>query len=130
MESLKKYATLMPVPCSEKRPMFPHAGDQWTQRKYFEFEQTGKAHELCALLYNLVVVDVDSFQLADKWEVLFPELVCAPCDKTPRGRHYWFRRSQYCDRFGYFDGAGQKVPMIDFKSITSKGTAGKIYPNP
>jgi hypothetical protein len=40
-----------------------------------------------------------------------------------KGRHYFFR-SKLADEGGYYDGAGQRIQKVDFKTICSNGTGG------
>ena len=51
-------------------------------------------------------------------------------ERTNRGFHYWFKRPAIADSLGYFDGAAQREPKIDFKSICSTGTSGVILVAP
>ncbi|PNH06390.1 hypothetical protein TSOC_007261 [Tetrabaena socialis] len=44
-------------------------------------------------------------------------------EETKKGRHYFFRRPDYCDAEGYFDGARQiSGVVVDFKSVCTSGT--------
>ena len=125
----EKYAPLdlpMPLPVGEKRPMYSHASGQWSRRKLREFEKLGKKHDMGILLHDLCVVDVDSTEIADELEKAFPVLETTPCEQTPRGRHYWFKRSPLCDENEFTDGANQVIEGVDFKTISSRGTGGLV----
>lgn len=120
---------LMPVRRGEKCPMFPHRGGCWSWKSFDEFAGEGKRpppHDVCVLLSDLCVVDVDDIDTARKLEERFPVLREVPREVTRRGMHYWFVRSDEADRDGYYDGPGQRMSGVDFKTRCSNGTRGVI----
>ena len=82
------------------------------------------------LLYDLCVIDVDTVHAADALEAAFPELAHVPMEVTARGRHYLFARSPLADAHGYFAGAAQRTPSIDFKSRAWGGGSGFLVVAP
>lgn len=82
------------------------------------------------LLRDLCVVDVDTFADADALEARFPELRAAPAEATARGRHYFFTRSPLADEHGYYDGAAQRTPTVDFKTRAWGGGSGFVVVAP
>jgi hypothetical protein len=84
-------------------------------------------HDYCIILHDICVVDVDSEEQVAQLLSLFPEeLEWCPTVKTKRGRHFYFTRPPYADEEGYYDGAGQRIKGIDFKSVHSTGTGGVV----
>ena len=134
LERLAPNDLLMPVARGGKHPMFPHKDGRWSrQQSESEFRKNATAAadaDVCVLLKDLCVVDVDSERVAVALEAEFPELSAAPMEQTRRGRHYWFRRSAECDAGGYYDGAAQVREKVDFKTRTSTGTAGVVVVAP
>ena len=143
VERLKTYLkplypgdVLMPTPPGEKHPMFPHRDGQWgwaESDRYFaairqcpSFIKNTCAIGVAVVLRDLCVIDVDSVAQANALEARFPVLRTVPCEATQRGRHYWFERPEDADRLGYYDGAGQREPGIDFKSVCRSGTGGIV----
>ena len=51
---------------------------------------------------------MDTEEQADALEKAYPILLTTPCEKTKRGRHYFFARSDLCDADGYYDGHSQR----------------------
>jgi hypothetical protein len=82
------------------------------------------------LLYDLCVIDVDTQADADALEARFPELAAAPMATTSRGRHYYFSRSPLADAHGYYDGAAQRTPNVDFKTRAGGGGSGFVVMAP
>ena len=131
LERLAPNDLLMPVSRGSKHPMFSHKGNQWSRDKFQDFVNCCKEpFDVCVLLRDLCVIDVDSHEIAQQLEARFPELLTAPMETTRHGRHYWFKRSPLCDELGYFDGAAQIQPKIDFKTVCSTGTSGIIVVAP
>lgn len=123
---------LMPVDKNTKRPKFQHKDNAWTKEcldKFLECNMSNK-FDWCIILKNLCVIDFDDAALADEYEMRFPELLNAPMEVTSRGRHYWFVRPDFADVDGYYDGAGQREPKVDFKSVHSTGTGGIVVVGP
>jgi hypothetical protein len=137
---LRHYApldVLMPVRRGQNQPMFMHQGRSWTWRKLDEYLRRGGAGgadeppvDACVLLQDLCVVDVDTLARADELERRFPVLRAAPTGGTARGRHYWFLRSDECDRDGFYDGPGQVQRGVDFKTRCATGTCGVVVVAP
>jgi hypothetical protein len=134
VEALRREAprdVLMPVKIGSKHPMFPHQASRWSWFKFDQFVARGVGDfDVCVILQDLCVIDVDSNEIADDLEEEFPVLKTVPMEQTGRGRHYWFRRSSKCDQDGYYDGAAQVSKLIDFKTRTSCGTGGVIMVAP
>jgi hypothetical protein len=123
---------VMPVAAPKKAPRFAHAAGQWSWRKldqHLELQQQQQQQKeeedaFCVLLHDLCVVDVDDPELARALERDHPELRTTTArEETPRGFHYWFRRSALCDAEGFFDGAAQVRKGVDFKTRCSTGAA-------
>lgn len=120
---------LMPVKSGYKHPEYHHKGDTWSWSRY-EALQTRYDGDVCVLLNQLCVVDIDDSGVAAEMVKRFPVLLEAPCECTAKGFHYWFTRPSVADDLGYFDGAGQREPKIDFKAVCSTGTSGVIVVAP
>ena len=72
---------------------------------------------------------VDSLESHEIREAL---AVC-PVQTTKKGRHYIFRRPDWADAEGYWDGArqhGTKGPAVDLKTRCSTGTRGVLAVSP
>lgn len=118
---------LMPVKIGTKHPEFPHKGDSWSWSQYFKLKEQERCDgDVCLLLHDLCVVDVDDKDVAEQLEIMFPILREVPYESTQKGCHYWFTRPLAADELDYFDGAAQRRPKIDFKSICSTQTSGVI----
>ena len=123
---------MMPVARNTKSPMFRHRNNEWSWEMYDKFVEDNKyeVYDVCVVLQNLCVIDVDSKQQADHLEARFPCLKNTACEETARGRHYWFVRSPIADKLGYYDGAAQRIKGIDFKTVCKNGTGGIILVAP
>ena len=136
LEHLAPNDVLMPVARDTKHPLYPHKGGRWTRGKFQEFTASAAAagrpytFDVCVLLQSLCVIDVDTRELCVELELRFPLLTSVASEITKRGKHYWFRRSQLADDEGFFDGAAQVEPHIDFKTLTSSGTSGVVVVAP
>ena len=127
---------LMPVATGEKSPMFGHINRRWTWWKLDEWTNRESVPcpdskdelplDACVILQQLCVIDVDNVGVALRMEARFPELRLAPCERTSRGRHYWFWRSLRADVDGYYDGSSQRVKGVDFKTVCRSGTGGIV----
>jgi hypothetical protein len=116
---------LMPLAPDTKRPAHAHAHGAWSWTHY-DRAAPNCADGLAVLVKRLCVVDVDSLDHALQMEGRHAALGRAPCSSTPRGRHYWFARSERCEVGGYFDGASQVQRGVDFKTVCSTGTGGVV----
>jgi hypothetical protein len=131
---------LMPVVRGEKKPRYGHAGGAWTWARYdFSAPDSGgeprsrqafMRDDLGLLLHDLCVIDADTQADADALEARFPELAAAPMASTARGRHYYFARSPLADAHGFYDGAAQVVPTVDFKTRAGGGGSGFVVVAP
>ena len=134
LEQLAPDDVLMPVAKGSKHPMYPHKGGRWTRGKFREFVESAArsatAYDVCVLLRGLCVIDVDTHELCVQLELRFPLLKVVASETTKRGKHYWFRRSALADQEGFFDGAAQIEAHVDFKTLTSSGTAGVVVVAP
>ena len=111
---------LIPIPLGKKRPSIKYAAGVWS---WGCFDEHLLAHppsecDWSIGLRDLCVIDIvrsllpplfflppffrphalaplhqDDHALAPSMEAHFPELLAAPCEKTRRGFHYFFRRS-------------------------------------
>ena len=116
---------LMPVRPGEKSPMFPHKNDAWSWHLY-DGVHNRRRLDVCVLLKDLCVVDVDTRELEEELEAMFPALREAPKERTKRGAHYWFARSPEADRDGHFDARSPRIAGVDFKTRCRNGTAGVV----
>lgn len=129
---------LMPCAKGTKAPLFPYANDQWLWEDFHTFvanlsrDNTSffDVYDIGLLLKEICVVDVDSHILANELEQQFPELTQAPCEVTRKGMHYFFTRSKFADQNGYYDGAAQRMPGVDFKTRALTGTGGFLVVAP
>ena len=124
---------LMPAPLGEKKPAYTHSAGSWTWARYdWTCSQRSElaAKDVGILLRDLCVVDVDTVADADALEARFPELLAVPAEATARGRHYFFTRSATADKLGYYDGAKQRTPTVDFKTRAWGGGSGFVVVAP
>lgn len=115
---------LMPVRPGEKAPMFPHKNGVWSWDAYDRAR--ARNQDVCVLLTELCVVDVDSRELAAELEARFPALREAPMEQTSRGAHYWFSRTPEADRDGHYDARSPCIEGVDFKTRCRNGTSGVV----
>jgi hypothetical protein len=123
---------LMPAPLGEKRPAHAHAAGAWTWARY-DFVSPNVLRgrkDVGLLLHDLCVVDVDTVAAADALEAAFPELTDVPMERTARGRHYYLARSPLADAHGFYDGAAQRAPGVDFKTRLWGGGSGFVVTAP
>jgi len=122
---------LMPVKKGEKSPMFRHKSGAWT---WASFNRVRAKHvpnnDICVILQDLCVVDVDTRELEEDMEERFPVLTWVAKERTAKGAHYWFRRSPQADRDGYYDSHGARIHGVDFKTRCSNGTGGVVVVAP
>ena len=86
---------------------------------------------------DLLVIDIDDEKCAQEFEDMFPIIKSTSIQKTSKGFHYFFKRTQGCDNKRISDKArslkdGDKVLPIDIKTVCSNGTGGiiSIFPSP
>ena len=127
---------LIPTSVGGKRPTRRYKDDVWTWEEYDKMVELEKKQQYQSksdwgiILKDICVIDVDSPAVAASLEARFPELLLTPCAETKHGFHYYFRRSKLADDAKYYDGAGQRLNKVDFKSITRTGTGGFIVVPP
>lgn len=137
---------IMPVEKGLKHPMFPHKCGAWTHKSYEKWWNETEAQKIgprtklrfttesdfdyCLLLHDICVVDVDNHELVTTLVHRFPELTDTLAVETCRGKHFYFRRPDKADEHGYYDGAGQRIKGVDFKSVCANGTSGIIMVPP
>ena len=122
---------LIPCAVGDKRPYYPYKLG-WTWEDYEAviaseaFCSRAQTFDWAIILQDLCVVDCDSPEAAEDLEGRFPLLREAPCAKTRKGLHYYFKRSPLADAGSYYDCSGyaQIVTNVDFKSVTKTGTGG------
>lgn len=117
------------MPCKAKGskvPMHVHKNGAWTWASFDAIQKDCFSNDVGLLLQDLCVVDVDNDALSTQLEADYPELTLAPCERTRKGRHYFFRRSTLSDADGYYDGAAQVQKGVDFKTVCSQGTSGFV----
>jgi hypothetical protein len=116
--------------CREKVPMYRHANNAWSWIDFSGILPTvsrpDKIPDIGILLHNLCVVDIDNEALVKEFENRFPILQSVPAEKTKKGMHYYFLRSQVADQYGYFDSRSAVTSGIDFKSRCANGTRGFV----
>lgn len=124
------------MPCKDKAPLFKHRDVAWTWKSYDSYMRSyNRSFRLLLrhlkestgiLLHDMCVVDVDDAQMASDLEQRFPVLTSVPAERTTRGMHYFFLRSERCDRHGHYDGHAQVTKGIDFKTRCRSGTRGFV----
>lgn len=87
-------------------------------------------YDVGILLYDICVVDVDDKKKALELEARFPVLCNVPCEKTSKGFHYFFLRSELANIDGHYDGAKQVMPGVDFKTTCQTGSCGFVVVTP
>ena len=124
---------LIPCAVGAKRPLHKYAHGQWNWEQLDSFVETSGAQQFdwAILLRDICVVDVDSPDVAAELEAAHPALRDAPCEKTRKGFHYFFRRSTRCDEQGFWDVCGPEpvTAGIDFKSVTAATTHARTHPS-
>lgn len=88
---------------------------------------------------GLIVIDIDDALMAMSFEAQFPAMKATSIQTTSKGKHYFFNRTDACDKHKIFDGSRclvndnnptEKLP-IDIKTVCANGTGGVIsmYPS-
>jgi hypothetical protein len=109
--------------------MYQFKSKEWTWEK-FDKVKSMAGKDVCIVLKSLCCVDVDDAGVAAELESRFPCLQTAPKETTRRGVHWFFSRPASADDAGYFDGAAQRAPHVDFKSVSRTGTSGIVVVSP
>jgi hypothetical protein len=123
---------VMPVG-EHKAPRYRHANGAWSWyalQKHFCRAGIDPVGDVGILLCDLCVVDVDCEAVCTELRRRFPVLDATMSERTRNGHHFFFRRSKRADEGGYYDGAAQRLPKVDFKTICSNGTSGFIVVAP
>lgn len=123
------------MPAVGKAPKMRHSGGAWSWalwRSHLDQLTSNRGDKsVCVLLQSLCVIDVDSEEQALELESRFGDVLDGvPTERTARGRHYWFRRSELCDSEEYFDIRSPRQKGIDFKTRCQNGTSGVIIVAP
>jgi len=105
-----------------KQPAAPYRDGQWTWGSFDAMPEAERAsHDWSIALRDLCVVDVDSLALVEQLEATHSSLrlrrACARRGATTTTSSAPPRRT----RWGYFDGSGQRIGALDFKSVTATG---------
>jgi hypothetical protein len=136
---IANHPTNLLMPCNQKKePMCAHKNDQWSWNKFDNFVDSVMIdkYDVAILLRTMIVLDFDDLQLAKQWEDCFSEMTNCPVQKTQKGYHYFFLRSQLCDELKVYDKSRAlkdfdgSVLEIDVKTVCSTGTAGCIMAYP
>ena len=117
------------IPCQKgmKFPSFAYRQNLWTWNDLDKIINKNIVEvDYAIILKTLCVIDCDTEAAAQDLTDTFPCLLTAPCAKTNRGFHFYFRRSVLADREGFWDQIGTKIKKIDFKTRCQTGT-GKLY---
>lgn len=118
-----------------KQPKLAHANNQYTRETFdTHVHEAATVGALIILSEHIIVVDIDDAKLVDRFMELFPAAMCTVSAKTSKGRHFYFRATEYSKAAGIKDGGrqlndpdnpGQKLP-IDIKTMSSTGVGGLI----
>jgi len=123
---------LMPCDSSDKRPLFPHKQPGAWSWDMFDRAFDENKHQLCILLKTIVVIDFDDHLLAQEWTDKYPaSFKTCPAQRTKKGVHYFFLRTELCDTLRLYDKA-RVLPTIDLdvKTVCRTGTSGCIMVHP
>lgn len=127
---------LMPA-TKDKAPMYKHADNTWSWDLFQDFvTKKQEWTEYCILLRSMVVLDFDDTALAYEWEEKYPVMTECPMQKTKKGVHYFFARTQLCDELKVYDKSRYltddqgRILEVDVKTVCSTGTAGLIMVHP
>lgn len=114
---------IVPLVAGQKRPAVRHRNGGWSWSAFDALEAGSCVGvDFGVLLREIVVIDVDSRALAAQLESEFPALASAPCVRTRRGAHYWFRQATEA----VVDARSPRVRGVDIKALCSTGTAGVV----
>lgn len=127
-----KYPECVLIPARDKNPMYSHKGVSadvlWAKWGIAKDMKDTPAYGI--LLRNgLFVIDIDNAMVAREWEERFPVLLTIPRERTRKGMHYYFERTEDCDAARIYD--GNLVPnQVDIKTVCSTGTGGLLIVAP
>ena len=142
---IKKYNKNVLIPCINKKkcPMYQHSNNtyDWDFIRDNNVSFT-KDNNLGILLEDLIVIDIDNKETIIYLKELFPDIFDNEDivqEDTSKGKHYYFKRSELCEKYKMFDKAhyvnkeidNYKI-IIDVKTKCSTGTRGLVvcYPSP
>ena len=108
-----------------KKPLTKHSNGAWTWERADALLPDPRYKDWGILQRSLCVVDIDDPAVQAELEQAYPELGAAPMETTRHGAHVYFQRSPRADEFRCFDGKAD-VAKVDFKTVTSTGTAGLL----
>ena len=127
-----------------KNPAYPHKNkdskmlwDMWDDKLRKDGVMAMKKGLLIILRKDLIVIDIDDIDCVSFIESRFPIVKETATQRTSKGKHFFFRRSERCDELKIYDAArklfdkdGTELP-IDIKTVCSTGTGGviSIYPS-
>lgn len=122
---------LMPVRTGTKVPIFAYRDGVWGMSQWSAYvDHVGRksleGSDICVVLWDLCIIDVDSDEAVVELENRFPILKTVACEQTKRGRHYWFSRSKLADEMLYFTSHGSVIPNVDFLSVSASGTGSIV----
>lgn len=122
------------MPAIGKIPARRHKGGAWSWTKWRQHRRllSRQSHpDVCVLVHDLCIVDVDDPALATDIERRFGHLLQnAPAERTARGRHYWFRRSRLCDEGEHYDARSPLIRGVDLKTRHANGTSSVLLVAP
>jgi len=137
LRSSWSHDVLSPAETGKKHPITPHRNGAWKWKDFEQFcidrrdsPQPRQPFDFALILQDICVLDVDDVARAEALERQFPELQRCPTVSTAKGRHYWFSRPEFADRWGFYDGAAQVERGVDFKSVCETGTGGIVMVPP
>lgn len=132
----KTYQGSFLIPTREcgKIPLHRHKNDQYNSKKFKD-----QGYKECTygcmivLTEEIIVVDVDDEETCEIMESKIQELKCTVCCKTKKGKHYYFRSTEYSKSCNIRDGArqmkqdnGEPFPI----DIKTRGGTISIPPSP
>lgn len=131
----------MPTQVNGKIPLYKHKGvsnqtlwNKW-DTEYINQTQNGL---VLIIRDSLIVIDIDDYDYALKFEQKFPCIKNTSIQKTKHGFHYYFKRTTKCNEKKIYDKArslkdanNNEIPL-DIKTVCATGTGGiiSIFPSP
>ena len=125
---------LMPSREGGKIPKYAHKGGQYTSET-FKTKGYKECSEGCLMILteDIIVIDIDDKETCEDMENVIEALTTTVCCETAKGRHYYFRSTEYSKKHGMKDGARQmkqesgEAHPIDIKT---QGGVISIPPSP